>query len=53
MLFSEIKKNQIKGWKKNKTTNQLITVIKGKVKFYLIDDRKKKNYKKTIYLMII
>ena len=58
--FSEIKKNQFKGWKKNETTNQLISVINGKVKFYLIDDRKKKikklnfildedkNYKKII-----
>ena len=58
--FSEIKKSQSKGWKKNKTTNQLISVIKGKVKFYMIDDRKKKiktsnfildenkNYKKII-----
>lgn len=58
--FSEIKKNQIKGWKKNRTTNQMISVIKGKVKFFLLDDRKKKinkfnlildenkNYKKII-----
>lgn len=58
--FSEIKNGKFKGWKKNKTTNQLISVIKGKVKFYLIDDRKKKikrshfildenkNYKKII-----
>ena len=41
--FYEIKNGKFKGWKKNKTTNQLISVIKGKVKFYLIDDRKKKN----------
>ena len=42
MLFSEIKMENLKVGK-NKTTNQLISVIKGKVKFYLIDDRKKKN----------
>ena len=41
--FSEIKCNKIKNWKKNKTTNQMITVIQGKVMFYLSDDRKKKN----------
>lgn len=40
--FSEIKNNKIKGWKKNKTTNQMISVIQGKVVFYLSDDRKKK-----------
>ena len=40
--FSEIKSNKIKGWKKNKTTNQMISVIQGKVVFYLSDDRKKK-----------
>lgn len=49
--FSEIKKNQIKGWKKNKTTNQLITVIKGKVKFYLIDDRKKNKIIRKNYIL--
>ena len=58
--FSEIKKNTFKGWKKNKTTHQMISVILGKVEFHLIDDRKKKireikyildekkNYKKII-----
>ena len=58
--FSEIKKNTVKGWKKNKTTHQMISVILGKVEFHLIDDRKKKireikyildekkNYKKII-----
>ena len=40
--FSEIKKNKIKGWKKNKTTSQMISIILGKVVFYLIDDRTKR-----------
>ena len=31
--FSEIKKNVIKGWKKNITTNQMISVIYGKLYF--------------------
>ncbi|MDA9697645.1 cupin domain-containing protein [Candidatus Pelagibacter sp.] len=48
--FSEIKKNQIKGWKKNRTTNQMISVIKGKVKFFLLDDRKKKINKLNLIL---
>ena len=48
--FSEIKKNKIKGWKKNRTTNQMISVIKGKVKFFLLDDRKKKINKLNLIL---
>ena len=48
--FSEIKKNVIKGWKKNITTNQMISVIYGKVIFFLIDDTGKriKKYKFTL-----
>ena len=59
--FSEIKKNSYKGWKKNTSTHQMLTVISGSVIFYLIDERVKnkvqkykilidsnKNYKKLI-----
>ena len=48
--FSEIKKNQTKGWKKNLTTNQMISVVYGKVVFYLIDDQNKK-IKKYKYML--
>jgi dTDP-4-dehydrorhamnose 3,5-epimerase len=48
--FSEIKKNYTKGWKKNKTTQQMISVISGKVEFYIVDDRKNKIIKKKYLL---
>lgn len=44
--FSEIKKNSYKGWKKNISTHQMLTVISGSVIFYLIDERVKNKVKK-------
>ena len=48
--FSEIKSRAAKPWKKNLTTFQMITVISGRVKFFLIDDRilTKKIYKNFV-----
>ena len=44
--FSEIKKNSLKGWKKNLSTHQMLTVVSGSVIFYLIDERVKNKVKK-------
>ena len=48
--FSEIKPGNVKPWKKNLTTFQMIAVISGRVKFFLIDDRilTKKIYKNFV-----
>lgn len=37
--FSEIKPGSTKPWKKNLTTFQMIAVVSGRVKFFLMDDR--------------
>ncbi len=49
--FSEIKSKYFKGWKKNLTTFQMLTVISGKVQFFLIDDRNKKKIIKIDYIL--
>jgi len=48
--FSEIKKKTKKGWRKNITTFQMISVIVGKVKFNLIDEKKNKKIKYSFVL---
>ena len=49
--FSEIKKNDTKGWKKNLSTHQMLTVIHGSVIFFVIDDRIKNKIKKYKFLI--
>ena len=45
LYSSEIKKNRIKGWKKHNIMKMVIFVYKGKIKFNLIDKKKKlQNY---------
>jgi len=41
VYFSKIKKNSIKGWKKNKSSNQFFYVFKGKIILKIYDDRSK------------
>ena len=49
VYFTTIKKNKIKAWKLNKSSDQFIYVIKGSVLFVLCDKEfKKKNSKKYI-----
>jgi len=43
VYFSKIKKNSIKAWKKNKTSNQLLYIFEGSIVLKVFDDRKKKN----------
>ena len=38
VYFSEIKKNKIKGWKKNLTSSQFIYVVKGAIQIVLYND---------------
>ena len=49
--FSEIKSKNFKGLKKNLTTFQMLTVISGNVKFFLIDDRIKKKLTKKEFIL--
>ena len=42
VYFSEIKPNMIKGWNYHKKNTCLISVIIGKVKFFIFDPSKKK-----------
>ena len=51
VYFSEIKKNKIKAWKKNLTSDQFLFVYKGKIKIILYDDRKLKKGKKYNYYL--
>ena len=44
-IFPRLKKNYFKGWKKNLSISQMLTVVHGKVTFFLLDERKKKKYK--------
>jgi len=44
VYFSKIKKNSIKAWKKNKTSNQFFYIFDGKINLKIFDDRIK--YKK-------
>ena len=41
VYFSKIKKNLIKGWKKNKSSNQFFYVFQGKIILKIYDDRGK------------
>lgn len=60
VYFSKVKKNSIKAWKKNKTSNQFFYVFDGKIILKIFDDRgkNKKIYnftlgKKTKYSKIL
>ena len=50
VYFSKIKKNSIKAWKKNKTSNQYFYVFDGKIILKIFDDRgkNKKSYNFTL-----
>ena len=41
VYFSKIKKNSIKAWKKNKTSNQFFYIFDEKIILKIFDDRKK------------
>ena len=43
VYFSSIKKNNIKAWKKNKSSNQYFYIFNGKIDLKIFDDRNKKN----------
>ncbi len=43
VYFSKVKKNNIKAWKKNKTSNQYFYVFVGKINLKIFDDRNRKN----------
>ncbi len=60
VYFSKVKKNSIKAWKKNKTSNQFFYVFDGKIILKIFDDRGKNNKiynftlgKKTKYSKIL
>ena len=50
VYFSKIKKNSIKGWKKNNTSNQFLYIFEGKIILKIFDDREKNN---KIYSFIL
>ncbi len=43
VYFSKVKKNNIKAWKKNKTSNQYFYIFVGKINLKIFDDRNRKN----------
>ncbi|MDB9983397.1 hypothetical protein OAD54_01475 [Candidatus Pelagibacter sp.] len=49
VYFSEIKKNKIKGWKKNLTSSQFIYVVKGAIQIVLYNDLAKISKKINIF----
>ena len=51
VYFSEIKKNKIKAWKKNLTSDQFLFVYKGKIRIILYDDRNLEKKKKHNYYL--
>ena len=50
VYFSKIKKNSIKAWKKNNTSNQFFYIFDGKIILKIFDDRRKnkKTYNFTL-----
>ena len=50
VYFSKIKKNNIKAWKKNKTSNQFFYVFEGKIILKIFDDREN-NKKKYSFIL--
>jgi len=49
VYFSEIKKNKIKGWKKNLTSSQFIYVVKGAIQIVLYNDSGKIKKKLNVF----
>ena len=49
VYFSEIFKNKIKAWKKNKNSDQFLYVFLGKIQIVIYDDRNIKNKKLNIH----
>ena len=50
VYFSKIKKNNIKAWKKNRTSNQFFYVFEGKIILKIFDDRQN-NKKKYSFIL--
>ena len=50
VYFSEIKKNKIKAWKKNKTSSQFFYIFDGKIILKIFDDRRKNKRKYSFTL---
>tara|TARA_B100000900_G_C20480512_1_gene675230 strand:+ start:649 stop:1071 length:423 start_codon:yes stop_codon:yes gene_type:complete len=50
VYFSKVKKDNIKAWKKNKTSSQFFYVFDGKIILKIFDDRKKNKKKYSFTL---
>jgi dTDP-4-dehydrorhamnose 3,5-epimerase len=53
VYFSSVYHKQIKGWKKHTRMTLTLIVIKGRVKFYIYDDRQDSNTKKQLFEFIL
>jgi len=49
VYFSEIKKNKIKGWKKNLTSSQFLYVVKGAIQIVVYNDLVRSKKKINIF----
>ena len=49
VYFSEIKKNKIKGWKKNLTSSQFLYVVKGAIQIVVCNDLVRSKKKINIF----
>tara|TARA_B100000787_G_C16150277_1_gene276221 strand:+ start:626 stop:1051 length:426 start_codon:yes stop_codon:yes gene_type:complete len=49
VYFSEIKKNKIKGWKKNLTSSQFLYVVKGAIQIVFYNNSRKISKKFNIF----